>query len=89
MVLHAFVGLKLRRRQHRPEKEPVAMLARNKDRVLALPTQTGFRGEGLLHQWRGIDEDFDLSPRRFRKRARQGFDLLLQHVVVIVALGVN
>ena len=46
-------------------------------------------GERLLHDWRGIDEHFQLTPCLGDQPARQRLQRLLDGVVIVAALRVD
>ena len=69
MVALGLVGRQLRGREDRAEEEPVAELARDQHRVLALPAEPGGCGERLLHHRRGVDEHLHVARRPRREEA--------------------
>src|SRR5205814_4575410 len=56
MILLARLGRDLQRRQNRAEKQPRTERTRHQIGVLALPADTGFLRQRLLHHRRGVDE---------------------------------
>ena len=89
MVALRGVGRQLERGEDGAEKQPRAHVARDQIRVLALPADAGGLGERLLHHRGGIDEDFDIAAGFFDEPASEAFQPRPDHVVIIVALGVD
>ena len=89
MVALRGVGRQVERGEDGAEKQPRAHVARDQIRVLALPADAGRFGERLLHHRRGIDEDFDIAAGFFDEPASEAFQPRPDHVVIIVALGVD
>ena len=65
------------------------MVAADEVRVLALPSDTGAVGEGLLHQRRGVDEDLHVVAGGRGKGRGELFEASLHQVVIIDILCVH
>ena len=89
MIAFGVVGRQIERGEDRAEKQPGAELARHQVGVLALPADAGGRGERLFHHRRGVDEDLDLAAGRVDQPAANRFEPRFDHVVIIVAAGID
>jgi hypothetical protein len=89
MVALGLVGRQLQRGENSAEEEPRAHTARHQVGVLALPAQPGRLSQRLLHDRGGIDEDLDLAALLLDQPAPQPLQPLLDHVVIVAALGVD
>ena len=89
MIVRRRVGRQLERGEDRAEEQPGAELERHQIGVLALPAEAGRFGERLLHHGRGIDEHLDVAAGLFDQPAAERLQPRLDHLVVIVALGID
>ena len=89
MIARRRVGRQIERGEDGAEEQPGAELERNQIGVLALPAQPGGFGERLLHHGGGIDEHLDVAAGLFDQPAAELLQPRLDHLVVIVALGID
>ena len=89
MIARRRVGRQIERGEDGAEEQPGAELERNQIGVLALPAQPRRFGERLLHDGGGIDEHLDVAAGLFDQPAAEIFQPRLDHLVIIVALGID
>ena len=89
MIARRRVGRQVERGEDGAEEQPGAELERNQIGVLALPAEArGFR-ERLLHHRRSVDEHLDVAAGLFDQPAAEILQPRLDHLVVVVALGID
>ena len=89
MIVLRCIGRQIERGEDSAEEQPGAELERNQVGVLALPAQPCRFGERLLHHGGGIDEHLDVAAGLFDQPAAKLLQPRLDHLVVIVALGID
>ena len=75
--------------EDRAKKEPRAELPRHQIGVLALPAETGLRGQRLFHHRGGVDKHFHLAAGVSHQPARQLFQAGFDQFVIVIAFGVG
>lgn len=89
MILFRRIGFNFCGAKDCAEKEPRTMLARDEVGVFALPAEPGALREGLLHQRRGVDENFDVCIGFARKPLCELLQLALDDVVIVAPGGIR
>ena len=89
MIVFRFVRRQFQAGEDRAQKQPGAELARDQIGVLALPAHARFLRQRFFHHRRGIDEHFHLGAIFPEDFARHLFELLLDQIVIVIALGID
>ena len=65
------------------EEQPGAEIARDEVGVLALPAETGLRGQRFFHHRRGVDEDLQFAAPARNDLLRQSLEAPLDQLVIV------
>ena len=89
MILLWRIRFNLGNGEDRTEKQPRAVLTRDKVGVLALPTKTRALRKRLFHQRRSIDKHFNISAAFARQPLRELLQLAFDDIVIIAPRGIS